>query len=46
MDLIQGTDNSRLGAEDFLTEEQTRLLEQYHYGESVALTSRNLQEAA
>jgi ectoine hydroxylase-related dioxygenase (phytanoyl-CoA dioxygenase family) len=43
--LIRGTDTSRLGAEDFLTDEQTRLMQQYHRDASLALTSHNLKAA-
>jgi hypothetical protein len=43
--LLRGTDTSRLGAEDFLTEEQTRLLEQHHHDASLALTSHDLKAA-
>jgi ectoine hydroxylase-related dioxygenase (phytanoyl-CoA dioxygenase family) len=45
MHLIRGTDTSGMGAEDFLTDEQTRLMEQYHQDVSLALTSPDLKAA-
>ena len=45
IDLLRGADRSREGAEDFLTDEQTRLLREYHENQSLALTSHNLKAA-
>lgn len=45
IDLLSGKDNSKVGAEEFLTDEQVRLLIAFRDGEEVALTSHNLQEA-
>lgn len=42
IDLLTGTDNSHLGAQDFLTDQQKQLLDTYHQGQKVALTSHNL----
>jgi len=41
-DLLTHKDNSKIGAEDFLTEAQLQLIEQYQKGEDVAVTSHNL----
>lgn len=45
MDLLTGKDNSQIGAEEFLTDEQVKLMEEYYATGDVALTSHNLQEA-
>lgn len=44
IDLLVEMDNSHIGAEEFLTEEQVKLLDAFRRGEPVALTSHNLQE--
>ena len=43
IDLLAEKDNSHIGAEEFLTEEQVKLLVAFRNGEEVALTSHNLQ---
>ena len=43
IDLLTGKDNSHIGAEEFLTEEQVKLMDEYHASGSGALTSHNLQ---
>jgi ectoine hydroxylase-related dioxygenase (phytanoyl-CoA dioxygenase family) len=45
MDLLTGKDNSQIGAEEFLTQEQVKLMEEYYATGNAALTSHNLQEA-
>jgi ectoine hydroxylase-related dioxygenase (phytanoyl-CoA dioxygenase family) len=45
IDLLSDKDNSHIGAEEFLTAEQIKLLVAFREGEKVALTSHNLQEA-
>jgi hypothetical protein len=45
IDLLVQKDNSHIGAEEFLTDEQVKLLVAFRSGEPVALTSHNLQEA-
>lgn len=42
LDLLLGVDNSEVGAEDFLTDEQNHLLEAYRSGNAIALTSHDL----
>lgn len=42
IDLLVDKDNSQIGAEEFLTEEQIALLDEYHKGQEVALTSHSL----
>lgn len=45
IDLLRGVDHSREGAEDFLTDEQQRLMLEYRENQSLALTSHNLKAA-
>lgn len=42
MDLLTGADNSNLGAQDFLTDQQKDFMEIFHQGREEALTSHNL----
>jgi ectoine hydroxylase-related dioxygenase (phytanoyl-CoA dioxygenase family) len=43
--LLRGVEHRGEGAEDFLTDEQTRLLREYRENQSLALTSHNLKAA-